>query len=459
MVKDYFQDIVPPDGASRSVRTSAPVRTQRPTVVQQPEEQSVADVPGAAGRSIRDIAPSTTRARLSGEREGAVPVSQKSSRKTNWLVWGIAFVAVICVCVLGLFAFRKSSVLVTPRSQLITFDPTIALFSAVPEASAATGTLPYTVFTSDIEDSEPVAAQGLKYTESKASGKITVYNDYSASSVRLIKNTRFESASGLIFRTPADVVVPGKKGSTPGSISITVEADQPGDEYNIAPGQFTVPGLKNNAVMFKGVYAVSNTQFDGGFKGDQPQVDQATLSAAVSAVRSRLAGQAQELADTHEGYLSFPDLVRITYRSLPSTTEAGGGVRIRERAHVETIAIPRDVFTRVVASTAAADAEQADITLIPLGGFGARLLSAPESWGTSPVEFALSGAAQFVWDVDASALAEALAGKDQSAFSAIITGFPGVQEAHARIQPFWKNSFPTDPADIQIDIKSPDAAQ
>jgi hypothetical protein len=50
-------------------------------------------------------------------------------------------------------------------------------------------------------------------------------------------------------------------------------------------------------------------------------------------------------------------------------------------------------------------------------------------------------------------LTEALAGKKQDSFQAIITQFPGVLEAHARIEPFWKNTFPTDPKAIKVDIQ------
>lgn len=458
MSKDYFQDIVPPDGTNRNYRPPAPQKQTHSPASQQ-QESAQEDAQMGAGRSIRDISPSRTRVRLSGEREGGASGNSKSANRRNWLVWSVAAVAIVVVCVLGMFAFRNSSVDVIPRTQMITFDPTTAHFRASSEADAATGTMPYAVFTSDIEDSEPVEAQGLTHAETKSTGSITVYNDYASSPVKLIKNTRFESQNGLIFRTPMEVSVPGRKGATPGSVTITVEADKPGDQYNIAPSEFTVPGLKNNVAMYKGVYARSDAQFEGGFVGERPAVDPSTLSSAIANVRSRLASRANDMLATHDGFISFPDLVRVTYKSLPSTTEAGGGVRIHESAHVEIIAIPLDIFTRTVASTAAADAQDASITLVPQDGFGARLLTAPAAWGVSSVEFSLAGAALFVWDVDSVALAQALAGKDQSAFQAVITGFPGVQEAHARIQPFWKKSFPSDTADIEIRVQAPESDQ
>ena len=90
----------------------------------------------------------------------------------------------------------------------------------------------------------------------KASGSITVYNNYSTASVKLIKNTRFQTPAGLIFRVPADVVIPGKQGSTPGQVTVTVFADQVGQQYNIGPTpRLTVPGLQSNAAMYAQIYA------------------------------------------------------------------------------------------------------------------------------------------------------------------------------------------------------------
>ena len=69
--------------------------------------------------------------------------------------------------------------------------------------------------------------------KTEASGKIVVYNNYSTAGQKLIKDTRFETPNGLIFRIKDAVTVPGKKtvgGETvPGSLEVTVYADKEGD--------------------------------------------------------------------------------------------------------------------------------------------------------------------------------------------------------------------------------------
>jgi hypothetical protein len=74
------------------------------------------------------------------------------------------------------------------------------------------------------------------------------------------------------------------------------------------------------------------------------------------------------------------------------------------------------------------------------------------------IDFNLTGKATLVWNIDTEALKNALANRHESAFQTIISGFPGIQGAHARIQPFWKSSFP-DTSKIIINIVEPSSAQ
>ena len=69
------------------------------------------------------------------------------------------------------------------------------------------------------------------------------------------------------------------------------------------------------------------------------------------------------------------------------------------------------------------------------------------------------GNAVLVWTVDAAELEAALAGRDESTFQTIINGFASIQQARSRIEPFWNSSFPSNTADIKVDIVSPAVTQ
>ncbi len=436
---------VPPSPSPKLESTDIPMR--------------VTDPANQNGRGIRSIsAPARTRPRIGGE--GVLPPRPPRSFSGRW-IWVVAIVCLIALGILLLFAFRSTTVTVTPTTHLIVFDQT-SQFTAYPAASAATGTLPYTVQTSDLQGSEVVTSEGTTTVQvaSKASGTITVVNNYSASRVSLVATTRFETPNGLIFRVPVGVVIPGKKGSTPGTVNVTVVADQTGTQYNVTPvSRFTIPGLKSNAAMYANVYAKSSASMTGGSSGGSGSgVSQGARDAAVSDIRSQLLTQAEDAAtaQTNATQIAFPYLIQITYQDLPDTQEAGGGTRLHEQANVVTPIFPADLFAQSVAQSVAADSNNSPITFVPGTGFAAQMATSSSAIvGTDPINFTLSGQAELIWTVDTSALAAALAGKDQSAFQTIVNTFPGIAEAHARIEPFWKNTFPTNPDDIKITISAP----
>lgn len=442
MSADYFQDILPPEGESK--RATAPQAA--PSPAPQPVDES-------GEKSIRNI--NINRTRPNPERVDSRFVPKRPSFVPSKKLWIIAGVAVVLLASLSLFAFKKTTVTVVPRTHTIVFDNTVP-FTAYPADTAASGTLPYSVQSFTFDDSEVVPAQGTHHVESKASGSVTVVNDFSPTPVKLLATTRFETPDGLIFRAPSQVIVPGKKGSAPGTVQITVVADQPGANYNVGPiSKLTLPGLKSGP-MFSTVYARSEAAFAGGFSGEQPQTAPGALEAAVAQIRSRLDTKYRSALGTiASSSTALPDLARVTYTDMPNTPEGDSSVRVREQISVQVPVFSTDVLANTLAQSYSADASIRDVNLVPAADFAARSSDAASTTlGSDAISFTLNGKAQLVWDVDSTALASALAGHDQGAFQTIIGGFPFVQEAKARVEPFWSSAFPKNPDSIVIVVQS-----
>jgi hypothetical protein len=478
MVKDYFQDIVPPESESHQPRTT-PIRKVRiaPAVPQEAPSELVdsadeyidddissVDTAAPVSRGIRNInMPPRPRSRapMGDMREQPSsrpnnPLRARRSFSSLW-IWLFAFLCVVAIGFLGLFLFRKTTITLSPRTQSLTFDQT-AQFTAYPASTAATGTLPYTVITTDITDSASVQGNGSTSSQMKATGTIHVYNAYSASSVRLIKNTRFQTSTGMIFRTPSDIVVPGKKGSVPGTVDVTVVADQAGQEYNIAPtSRFTVPGLQSNASMYAGIYAQSSSPMTGGFSGTQTGVSESVRQAAISDIRGRIAQKVLTYVQSQNTAIAtvLPGLAQVTYTDAPDVDGQNSQVQINETAHVQVPVFSTTAFTAAVAQALAVDTGGAPVTLLGGAGYNAQMKdTATVALGNEPIDFSLVGSATFIWSIDSKALTLALAGRDQSVFQTVIGGFPGIEAARARIEPFWKNSFPSDPSKITVIIQN-----
>lgn len=464
MADDYFQNILPP-----SEDLPRPLVLGKNAGTDENAGNGRSSAPGNTERSIRNITVSPRMKQRVGAGDmrdisSGPPASMygkqpKAPVRRMW-IWIVAAVSVLVLLVLGLFIFRSTTVTVIPRSHAVVFDQT-SRFVAYPIAEAATGTLAYSVVTNNLEDSAVVKSEGKEHVEERAGGTVEIFNEYGSASVRLIKNTRFVTESGLVFRVPATVVIPGMKESKPGSATVTVFADQAGAEYNIGPvDRFTLPGLKSTPDMYAKVYARSYAPMTGGFVGDRPSVLPSTLESARAEIRDRLLSKARDTAAfANDANIVFPDLMKITYESLPMTTEAGGDVRLHERAHMEIPVFPSSSFAQAVALAAGANVEGAEVTLTGMEQVGATQNSTSSVLGKDSLTFTLNGSALLVWKVDSDALASALAGRDNSAFQTIIKGFPGIQEARARIEPFWKGTFPASPSDIKIKLAPVQAAQ
>lgn len=130
----------------------------------------------------------------------------------------------------------------------------------------------------DILGSEKKSVSGKK-----AHGNVVVYNKYNSLPQPLVSTTRLESPDGKIFRLVKGIVVPGATEIDgvlqPGAIEAEVIADQAGEDYNIEPTKFTIPGFSGGP-KFDKFYAESSVSFTGGsINGESSEK---TMAAAIS---------------------------------------------------------------------------------------------------------------------------------------------------------------------------------
>ncbi len=135
-------------------------------------------------------------------------------------------------------------------------------------------------------------ATGKKQVSEKATGKITVYNSYSSSAQTLVKDTRFLSPDGKIFKLAKQIIVPGAEISEgkiiPSSIGADVIAEKAGEEYNIGPVKlFQIPGFKGTP-KYAAFYAESKSDMTGGFIGELSYPTDSDIAAAKKKIKETL---------------------------------------------------------------------------------------------------------------------------------------------------------------------------
>lgn len=361
---------------------------------------------------------------------------------------GTALIAllVIAASVGALFFFSGAKVAITPTESPATVSGTFT-------ASTAGGELPFEVITVEKTATNSVPAESTQNVTQAAQGSITVSNTQDAPQ-QLIKNTRFETPDGLIFRIRESITVPAAKNGTAGSLSVTVYADEAGEKYNVAPTTFTLPGLSGTDTFTK-VTARSTEAMKGGFAGARPSVSTATKEAESAKLQTALDAELRTAlaAEVKEGYVLIPGATATSYVSEPDTAGAGGTVALSEKGTIRGVVFPEEAIARAIARQVVGTYNGEPLRFKSLEGLSLApaegLIPTP---GETEFSFTLTGATTLVWKVDIAKIAAAVAGKSRDSADVILRGFPEVEQALLVLKPFWRSSFPEDPSKIDISV-------
>lgn len=159
------------------------------------------------------------------------------SRMNRQITIGFVLVTIVLAVIIAYFSLSRATIYITPETYAIQTQAELEILPEVTSTLTSSNILPGTI--SQLEKSVTATFTPTVTTEKsdRASGIVTIINDYSRSQV-LVATTRLLSPDNKLFRTTETVTVPAG-----GSLDVSVLADQPGDEYEIGPTQFTIPGL------------------------------------------------------------------------------------------------------------------------------------------------------------------------------------------------------------------------
>ena len=362
----------------------------------------------------------------------------------------IIVLAVIAVSIGALFYFGNAKVEVTPSTISTAVQNSFT-------ASQSTGDLPFEIVTAQKIATQSVQGSGTKSVKSSASGIFTIYNTQ-AKSQKLIANTRFATSAGLIFRIHTAVTVPSGTKASPGSIKTTAYADQPGASYNVGPTSFTIPGLAGTPQSDQ-VYARSTSSMIGGASGTVPVVDAAIESTTKSALQTALAPDLVASIKTQvpPGYVLLPGASSTTYEELaPAPSSSTGMVDVKVQGTVTAIIFPNEALAKAVAKSVPGMNYQGEaLTLVKTDDLALTAAGGLPDPSAVTFTFTLAGTAPFIYSINSARIAAAVAGKTRSAAEVALTNYPEVKRAIIILRPFWKQTFPDDPASISVVVMKP----
>jgi|GEM_PF-469056 hypothetical protein len=372
-------------------------------------------------------------------------------------IWLVAVVAIVGFVIVVMNMFVGATVTIIPKQENAFIEGT---FTAIRGGNAGDETaISFEIMDLTTQESTQIPATTEQQSERRASGTIVVYNNYNTSEQRLVKKTRFEDDKGHVYRINESIVVPGihtEEGKTvPGSLEVTVYADEPGEEYNIGLADFTLPGFKGTS-QYNKIYARSKTLMTGGFIGMEKIASDADIATTRATLEKTLMDTLLIDArnQTPEGSIFAEYTSAYTFEHVdPVPSDDGKNVILVSKGTLHAMIFDGAELARFIARRSIAsydDAEiyfsnpsQLTIGVVPTEGDTANAL-------TSKITVSLGGTPHIVWAIDKKEIIFALLGTSRKKFDEIMNAFPGIASAKASLHPFWNGEFPQDEKDILV---------
>ncbi len=209
---------------------------------------------------------------------------------------------------------NTSESVVTTEPVDLDFEITVQKIS---DEELPAGVIPGFLFSEIYEESGTFRPETTEEVPGTATGTVILVNE-SSQRQSLVATTRLLSEEGVLFRLSDAVNIPAGE-----ELEAEVYADEEGEEGNIGPTTFTIPGLSES--MREVIYARSEESMSGGIKEvgilNLEDLEEALQSLMLKAKESAL--EDIESGEDFVGHIIIPELIRADISDSEVDGEVG----------------------------------------------------------------------------------------------------------------------------------------
>ncbi len=394
------------------------------------------------------------------KRQAPAPKKQKEKRRSMWLpVGGVAFVALFCFAAYLFFTLPRADILISPKINMLDFKQVVTLDKSANQIDGVKFIIPAKVFDASKTESQDFPATGSGDNTGLASGTITVYNK---SGITYLKaGTHFMSDSGKLFVAPSKIILPlpTKTGGkvTPGTVSVKVQAVDGGDSYNIAPANFSVPGLKGTADYYN-IYGVSTVAMSGGYAGKIKKVTDDDIQGANDVLVKKATDESSAAlkAEIPSDYVLLDGA--ISTNTINASTPTKSGAVVDKFTYSATVKASGIAFKKSDLDSFAKNYLQSQVQN------GQTVLDSSYKMNYSTGAVDVSGGKAMLnteysegtyRDIDINSIAISLMGKNASQINDQLSNTFGQDISNVKINfwPFWVSSAPNSQKAVKVKLK------
>ena len=222
----------------------------------------------------------------------------KDFTKVKKIIWPIVAILVVLLGIAAFLLLPKANVKIFVASENLNKSVQLAVSNKIANANLEQNIFPGELVEVTRETQEKFSTTGKKNIGEKTKGTLTVYNAWDSDVHEFSEGTKFSSSSKTFLAT-SDFTIPGssvKEGNlVPGSVSVNIEAENPGEEYNVKAGRFTILGLP--AAQQEKIYGTSNNDLAGGFSKEVQVVSQNDYENAKKKLVDQLSSEVKKEFD------------------------------------------------------------------------------------------------------------------------------------------------------------------
>ena len=389
---------------------------------------------------------------------------KKEKKKIRFSLWWKILIVLLVIFGLGFVLLERNAKLtlkIQPRLKEVSFEETFEVVVGETEVKLGEKIIPGKFFEKEVEKWKQFESTGISQKSGKAKGRIKVYNSHTpVTSLTLRVNTRFlSSKDGKVFRSLKKIYLPPAKiiqgKVVPSVVEVSVEAQEPGEEYNIGPSKFSVPGLVGTPYYYT-IYGESDSPMSGGFKTETKVISEEDLENAKNSLLKVLREEAKKSLrnEIAKNFVLLDDAISKEQSKIYCLQKAGqeyAEFSCQGEIKIKGIAFKLSDLKEIAADFVRNNISSSEKLLVDSLDFQYLSQTLILEKGKMILEVMLNG--RIFKDIPVLTLKEQIKGKSKGEIEKIIsTNYPQVDRLSIEFWPFWLRNAPKSSKKIDVEF-------
>ncbi|NTV41200.1 MAG: hypothetical protein HGA61_02915 [Candidatus Moranbacteria bacterium] len=383
---------------------------------------------------------------------------QISSVKTKNVLFIFIFISLFLLAGVGGYLYIPSAeIIIKPNIQTIKIDADAKFGEA-----GKTGDFPVKIVSKQQQMTLQYEATGKNVLAGKkAHGQVVLYNEFDSQPQTLVETTRLQSENGKIFRLTETVVVPGLSNIggelKPGAISVEITADQPGADYNIETGKFSIPGFQGSP-KYEKFYAKSSVAMAGGTtEGESSKtISQADLENAKQKTQLALKDKIQTVikGELQPEEIYLPEAEKTIFEKAFTESKAGDNVDFFDytvTASIYALVFSQKDIENVIKGTPQFAEHVADDCSKVIGKI--EYVSVEPNFESNFIAIKIHSDIELIPNINEGLLVKELLGKNESEMASVLKKHQNIKNADVVFYPNFVSRIPQFSQRVEVRIQ------